>query len=181
MAMVTTVHPGDPTVEVTGEHRGTLYFTFDDGEVLSSSLQAPDLATWNAEIPRLEESALDRKRAIDSEAVVEDPPNDAGNGEASTLDTMVFKLRYAYSRPYPRSCYTNMKQIDDYRISKGWTWGDVHDAIFAEPKYNFTEGEWTNIQDRYTYLNTPANITAMDNFHPVLQGDTWGDEFRSDW
>ena len=71
-----------------------------------------------------------------------------------------------------------MNLIDDYRINKGWAWSGVHDAIFAEPLYEFTEEEWTNTMDRFTYLDTQSKRKVMNDYNSLLAGDTWGEEYR---
>jgi hypothetical protein len=39
--------PGDPTVQVSGQHRGTVDVTFDDGRIVTMNYRAVDLADWN--------------------------------------------------------------------------------------------------------------------------------------
>ena len=172
--MSTQTRAGDPTVQVTGQARGTVKYIFDDGFAIELAIRTSTLAEFDPEITaRIPEVELSRRK-MDSNAVVEDDIADTGNGAASTLDTMVVKLRYAYSQPLPEDSYRNMNQIDNYRINKGWTWTQVHNAIFNVPEYEFTEEEWSNIMDRFSYLDFPAKIQIMIDYDNLRSGDIWG-------
>jgi len=172
------VRPGDPTIQKSGQARGSARFNFDDGYFVERNIRTATEAEFAPKVTAMIPEIEAQRRARDAETVNESDPDDTGNGDASTLDTMVSKLRHAYRQPAPEDCYRNMKQIDDYRSGKGWTWGDVHDAIFAVPEYQFTEEEWTNISDRYAYLSPAPKVAVMIDYNALLVGDTWGEEFR---
>jgi hypothetical protein len=69
---------------------------------------------------------------------------------------LVGKLRYGYQLGPPEDSYRYTKKVDDWRIGKGHTWTDIKNQIQAVPEYNMTDEEWTDIMDRWNYLNVPT-------------------------
>lgn len=41
------VRDGDPTVQASGQHRGTVAATFDDGRIVERHIRAADADEWN--------------------------------------------------------------------------------------------------------------------------------------
>jgi hypothetical protein len=172
---------GDPRVQATGQYRGTIDVTFDDGRIVGINYQAQDLADWNTKEAGASADAEEMLRRNDTQAYSSNEDTDVSDdpvGEATALDTLVGKLRYGYRLGPPEDSYRYTKKVDDWRIGKGHTWTDVKNQIQAVPEYNMTDEEWTDIMDRWNYLNVPARIQIMQDYNNLVQGDTWGEDFR---
>jgi len=172
----TEVRPGDPTVQASGQHRGTVKYTFTDAREFEVNLRTPDLTSWDAKLISYVAVIEEQVRKRDAEAAGQDPDEplpDSDVGEASNLDILVGKLRTGYAIQDSTDSYRYTKQVNDWRVGKGFTWTQVRDAILADPSYDMTTEEFQDIFDRWTYLNTPAKITTMQDYSALVTGDTW--------
>ena len=69
------VRDGDPTIQASGQHRGTVDVTFDDGRIITLHLRAPDLDGWNDAVAAAGATAqaqMEERDANDAPTVV--PP-----------------------------------------------------------------------------------------------------------
>ena len=97
--------------------------------------------------------------------------------QATDREVAVAYLRRAYSFGHPYKAYIWFERFDTFRQANGWSAGQVATALIAE---GLTQDEWDNMLARYLYLREPGRVTAMISFQAVLDGDTWGADFRAD-
>ena len=165
------VRDGDPTVQVTGEHRGTVTVTFTDGRVVDRSIRAPDADAWADKIANIsalvqtQQSEADANDAVENDIEILNP-----HKEASLKQMAVAYLRRAQENPDPYQAYLKFSRFNDYRVNQGWNLNQVQAALVAE---GLTEEEWTDMRDRYQYLSNAGRVTAMEAFQAVLAGDVW--------
>ena len=160
-----TVRDGDPTIQMNGEYRGTVTYTYTDtSDILEKTLRANGLDSWNAlllsDIPVSEEQ-MRKRNAMEAGQDPDEPLPDDSSGEASNLDILVGKLRAGYAIYDSTDSYRYTNQVDIWRANKGYTWGQIWNQIESHPEYNMTLDEYTNIIDRWTYLDTPGKIATM--------------------
>ena len=62
----TDVRDGDPTVQASGQHRGSVTCTFDDGRIIQLNLRAPDLDAWNDAVANAANQAEDQMTRRDA-------------------------------------------------------------------------------------------------------------------
>ena len=80
------VRDGDPTVQVTGEHRGTVTVTFTDGRVVDRSLRAPNADAWADLIANIAAKVQQQQSEADAnDAVEQDQEIVTPNKEASAI------------------------------------------------------------------------------------------------
>ena len=165
-----------PDIQVDESRRGTIQFTFDDGRVITRTVQAPDAIAWAnllinlpgiVELEQQQSDAADAALSEDSEITAVD--------QANIKQVALAYLRQAYTIGDPYRAYLKFDKFNTYRINQGWT---IDQVVAGLTEVGLTDGEWIDMKARYIYLANTARVTAMQAYQGVLAGDTWGEEFR---
>ncbi len=165
------VRDGDPTIQVTGEHRGTVTVTFTDGRVRDVSVRAPDADAWADKIANISAKAQSDQEDQDAaEAVEQDIEILNPHKEAGLPKMALAYLRRAQAEEDPYQAYLKFSRFNDYRVNQGWNLNQVQTQLAS---VGLTAEEWQDMRDRYQYLSNAGRVTAMEAYQSVVAGDTW--------
>jgi len=175
-AISADVRDGDPTVQASGEHRGLVAVTFSDGRVIERNVRAPDADAWADLIANIQSRIeQDVSEADAAEAAAQDVEIINPYREASPAQMALAYLRSAMQIGDPYRAYLKFARFNDYRLAQGWAVSQVAANLAA---VGLSEDEWSEMRGRFLYLSDPSRVTAMQAYQGVLDGDTWGAEYR---
>lgn len=165
------VRDGDPTIQASGQHRGTVDATFDDGRIVSKNLRAPDLDAWNDLIASMNAVIQAEQEQQDAEFSV-DPESDIDGDykEASKAQRAVAYLRRAWQEELAPDAYLLFARFANYVTSNGYNWNNVVAHLLAE---GLTQEEWDSMKQAYQYLNGAGRPAIMADAK-TIQGN-WAD------
>ena len=156
------VRDGDPTVQASGQHRGTVRVTFDDGRIVERNLRAPDFATWSARLAAAPAEIQADIEQSDAAIVVSPDAPIIPNGEASIEQTAIAYLRNSWSSKRAYDAYLLFERFNTYVTNSGYTWDNVQDHLIAA---GLTQDEWDKMKAAYQYLSggsRPAEMAAAE-------------------
>jgi hypothetical protein len=164
----TVVRDGDPTVQASGQHRGTIKSTFNDGRIVERNLRGADLADWDAKVAAAPAEIQEQMEVSDAgEAVSPDEPV-APNKEATIEQNAIAYLRDSWRSELASDAYLLFDRFNTYVTNSAYTWDDVHTHLIS---YGLTQEEWDQMKAAYNYLSggtRPADMAAGQ----VIQ-DAW--------
>jgi len=163
----TEVRAGDPTVQASGQHRGTIKSTFDDARIMERNLRAADLAGWDAKVAAAPAEMQAQMKARDAEAAVSPDEDVAESDEASIAQTCIAYIRQAGIQEQAYDAYLLYVRINTY-VQNHSDWNTAHTHLIAA---GLTQEEYDTAKAHYTYLSTggrPADMAAAQ----VVQ-DNW--------
>ena len=161
------VRDGDPTVQASGQHRGTVDATFDDGRVVSRNFRAPDLDAWNDLVAAAQATIQAQQEVQDAEDGVGPDTEVTAHKEASIEQRAVAYLRRAWQEENCRDAYLLFDKFNDYRLAKGWNLNQVQAGLASA---GLGVEEWEEMKTAYTYLNG-AGRPAIMNDYQTIQGN----------
>ena len=103
------VRDGDPTVQVSGQHRGTVTATFADGRVVNRNLRAAGADDWLAQLAGVSTLIQAETEQRDAQSAVNLDTEIAAKGEASEAQVAV---------AYVRQAWEEAKATDGYILSQ---------------------------------------------------------------
>lgn len=175
------------SVETAGAHKGhiwaRMFFDFESGAREVRDNKAPDWAAWDAllvvEATRVQGEAEYR----DAMADIDETQAISGAGESTKAQRAMGYMKTAYEEPYPYRAYLLFIEINAFRLTVPGSeqghasWDEVE--AFMVGQMGIKQSHWDKFFARGTYLTeSQPRINDMIAFHAVLQGDTWGAEFR---
>lgn len=167
----TYLNAGDPTIEVTGEYRGTVNFEFDDGRIVTRNLRASDEDAWSALMLRIGDEVEAKQQEQDAEEAAETDVEVLNRYKQSSVKQMALAyLRNAMSKQDPYVAFLKFSKFNDWRVRQGYNLNQVQVALMAE---GLTEEEWQEMRDRYSYLSNAGRVSAMQAYQDVVAGDVW--------
>ena len=152
------VRDGDPTIQASGQHRGTVTATFDDGRIVSRNLRAEDANAWNDLIASIgieiqaQQEKQDAVNSVDPDAEV------AASQEASIAQAAVAYLRAAWQEELAPDAYLLFARFANYVSNNGYTWANVQTHLIAE---GLEQDEWDEMKAAYLYLNGGGRPAIM--------------------
>ena len=156
------VRAGDPTVQASGQHRGTVDCTFDDGRIITLHLRAPDLDGWNDAVAAAGATAQAQMEERDANDAVGDT-DVAANKEASIAQTCIAYIRQAWSYEQAYEAWLLYDRINTYVTNNGG-WVAAKPALIAE---GLTDEEYQQAQDAYTYLSGAGRPATMSDARTI--------------
>lgn len=150
------VRAGDPTVQASGQHRGTVDVTFDDGRVITLNLRAPDLDSWNDAVANAGAQAQAQMERRDAEEAVGDQ-DIAANKEASIAQSAIAYIRSAWNEPQAYDAYLLFDRINTFITNNGG-WATVKPILLAN---GLTEEEYDQCAAAYQYLSGAGRPAIM--------------------
>lgn len=157
-----------PSIQSSGERRGTIEFEFDDGRIIRREVRAPDATSWAdllIDLPADVEQTVqlqDAKVASEGDAEV----IDAEPGQASREQIALEYLRQAYRLESPYEAYLKFDKFNNYRLLRGW---NVNQVVAGLTSVGLTQEEWDLMLSSYQYLSNPARVTAMEAYQPIAE------------
>ena len=164
-----------PNIQADESRRGTIEFTFDDGRIIRRNIRAKDALSWANLLIDLPAEVEAKAQIDDAEEASETDNEITTVKQASIKQVALAYLRKAYSLGDPYLAYLKFARFNDYRLAQGWTLAQVVSGL---TEVGLTQEEWGLMLARYQYLSEAGRVTAMVAYQSVLDGDTWGEEFR---
>lgn len=165
--IATDVRDGDPTVQASQQHRGTVKCTFDDGRILEMNLRAPDLDGWNDAVAGAALKAEDQMMRRDADEAVGDQPIDSGgNKEADQYQVCAAYMRDADAESEAYNAWVLYSRIDDYVQSNGG-WVTFKPVMLAE---GMDEEFFDRSASQYQYLSAAGRPATMSGARTIQDG-----------
>lgn len=152
------VRDGDPTIQASGEHRGSVAATFSDGRIVERNLRAADANAWNDLIAGISAKIEADQQKRDAEDAVDSESEVSANKEASIAQTALAYLRAAWQQEQAHDAYLLFARFANYVSNNGYTWNNVKTHLFA---VGLEQEEWDKIKTAYTYLNGAGRPAIM--------------------
>ncbi len=167
----TTVRHGDPTIQVSGERRGSVQVAFTDGRVVDRNYRTADEPSWDAAVASAGAQVQQDVARRDAQEAVDKDVDITGDYGESTKDQQAAAYLYrAYTTPDPYTAYKKYTKFNEWRIRDGLSVEEVRLRFLAA---GFEERTWDLMIERYQYLADPARVTIMEDHQSVVAGDTW--------
>lgn len=152
------VRDGDPTIQASGEHRGTVTATFADGRTVEKSIRAADANAWMDKLAAISSEIQAQVELSDAEQAVDPEGEVTGNGEASIAQAAVAYLRAAWDTDQAADAYLLFARFNTYRNNQGWTLDQVAAGLAAA---GLEADEWDAMKTAYQYLNGGGRPAIM--------------------
>ena len=151
------VRDGDPTVQASGQHRGTVTGTFDDGRILERNLRTPDSDTWNDKVAAQSAEMQVIMEERDAQAAVDPDAPVAADKEASIAQTCVAYIREAAATEQAYDAWLLYDRINTY-VTGHSSWAAAKPHLLAE---GLTDEEYDQAQNAYNYLSGAGRPAIM--------------------
>lgn len=153
----TDVRYGDPTVQASGQHRGTVDVTFDDGRQMSINIRAADLDDWNDKVSQAGAVAQARMEEADANEAVSGEQDVAANKEATIAQTCIAYIRQAWDMELAYDAWALYDRINTY-VTNHSDWNTAHTHLLAE---GLTQEEYDQAEAAYQYLSGSGRPATM--------------------
>lgn len=167
----TTVRHGDPTIQVSGERRGSVQVVFTDGRAVDRNYRTADEPSWDAAVASASAQAQEDMAWGDAQDAADKDVDITGDyGESTKEQQAVAYLYRAYTNPDPYTAYKKFTKFNEWRMRDGLSVDEVRLRLIAA---GLEEQTWDLMIERYQYLADPARVTIMEDHQSVVAGDTW--------
>lgn len=143
------VRSGDPTIQASGQYRGTVDVTMTDGRVYTLIIRAPDLDSWNDQVAAAGATIQARVEEQDAQEAVTPDADVAANKEASIAQTCIAYIRQAWSHESAIDAWNLYARINTYVTNNGG-WATAKPALLAA---GLPEEEYDQAAAAYQYLS----------------------------
>lgn len=151
------VRDGDPTVQASGQHRGTVAATFSDGRIIERNIRAADLDDWNDTVAAQSTEMQAKMEEQDAQSAVDPEAPVAGEGEASVAQTCVAYIHQAANTEQAYDAWLLYDRINTYVTNhSGWILAKPH--LLAE---GLEEEEYEQAKNAYNYLSGAGRPAIM--------------------
>lgn len=154
------VRDGDPTVQASGQHRGTVAATFSDGRIVERNIRAADLDAWNDKVAAISAEIQTQMEKRDAEDAVQTDTEVGANKEASIQQTAVAYLRVAWDTEQAYDAYLLFSRFNNFRNNQGWTLDQVASNLLAA---GLEQEEWDEMKAAYLYLSGAGRPATMSD------------------
>ena len=142
------VRSGDPSVQASGQYRGTVDVLFDDGRVITLNLRAPDLDAWNDAVANAGAQAQEMMESRDAQEAVGDT-DIAANKEASIAQSAIAYIRAAWTAEAAYDAWILFSRINTFITNNGG-WVTAKPILLAN---GLAEEEYDQCAAAYNYLS----------------------------
>jgi hypothetical protein len=161
------VRDGDPTVQASGQHRGTIKATFDDGRITEKSLRAADIDGWNDAVASAwGDMEADMVRS-DAYAAVDPAADVEANGEATKPQTCIAYIKQAWASESANDAWLLYARINNY-VTGHSDWATVKPLLLAE---GLPEEEYDQAAVAYAYLSGAGRPAILSDAQGIQ--DAW--------
>ena len=158
MPIVSSVlNPGDPTIQASGQYRGTIVFTFADGRTVQRNLRAPDEDAWSALLLAIDDEVEAKMQERDAEDAVSPDEDVAANLEASIAQTCIAYIRQAWNEELAFVAWALYDRINTY-VTTHSDWNTAHTHLLAA---GLTQDEYDQSKAAYQYLSGSGRPAIM--------------------
>ena len=164
------VRDGDPTVQASGQHRGTITATFSDGRILERNLRAADADGWADAVANAGLEAQSQMENRDAEAAVTPDADVVANLEANIAQTCVAYIRAAWELETAYDAFALYSRINTY-ITTHSDWNTAHTHLLAE---GLTQEEFDQAKAAYQYLSGSGRPAILSDAQTIQAA--WEDQ-----
>lgn len=164
------VRAGDPTVQVSGQHRGTVKATFDDGRIAERHLRAPDANAWATLISNVSADIEGQQQEQDADSAVSPDSGIAASGEASQVQTCIAYIRQALATEKAYDAYLLLDRINTFVLANG-DWATARPVLIAA---GLEEKVYDQASASYTYLSNAGRPVTMADAKSIQSA--WEDQ-----
>jgi len=157
------VRDGDPTIQASGQHRGTVTGTFDDGRILERNLRTPDSDTWNDKVAAQSAEMQATMEKRDAEDAVTPDEDVAANKEATIAQTCVAYIRQAWNEETAYDAHALYARINTY-VTNHSDWNTAHTHLIAE---GLTQEEYDQAKAAYQYLSGSGRPATLSDAQTI--------------
>lgn len=164
------VRDGDPTVQASNQHRGTVTGTFDDGRIMERNIRAADLDGWNDKVAAMSGEMQDQMERSDADSAVDPDAPVAAEKEASIAQTCVAYIREAAATEQAYDAFLLYDRINTY-VTNHSDWPTVKPILLAE---GLTEEEYDQAGSAFNYLSSAGRPATMADAKTIQAA--WGSQ-----
>jgi hypothetical protein len=161
------VRDGDPTVQQSGQHRGTVKATFDDGRTSEKPLRGIDLDDWNDKVAAAWGVMQDDMIRSDAHEAVDPDADVTANKEASQPQTCIAYIKQAWEQESANSAWLLYARINNY-VTGHSDWATVKPLLLAE---GLPEEEYDRAAVAYAYLSGAGRPAILSDAQTIQ--DAW--------
>jgi hypothetical protein len=161
------VRDGDPTVQASGQHRGTVAATFDDGRLTEKNIRASDIDDWNDKVAAASGEMQAQMESSDAHAAVDPDSDVTANKEASQAQTCVAYIRDAWNMESANDGWMLYSRINNY-VTGHSNWITAKPHLIAE---GLTDEEYEQAATAYAYLSGAGRPATMADAQTIQ--DAW--------
>lgn len=158
MAVATVdVRDGDPTVQASGQYRGTVDVTLDDGRVLTLNIRAANLDEWNDKVAAAGATIQEQVELRDADEAVTPDEDIAAHKQASIAQTCIAYIRQAWEQEQAYDAWNLYARINTY-VTNHSDWNTAQTHLIAE---GLTQEEYDQAKAAYQYLSGGGRPATM--------------------
>lgn len=161
------VRDGDPTIQASGQYRGSVDVTMDDGRVFTLNIRAPDQDSWNDQVAAAGATIQARVEVQDAEAAVTPDADVAANKEASIAQTCIAYIRRAWEEQRAKDASDLYTRINNFVTANGG-WAVAKPALLAA---GLPEAEYDRAEAAYQYFAGGGRQAILADAETIQQ--TW--------
>lgn len=158
-----------PSMQATGQHRGTVEVEFSDGRIKRVPVRAADADAWANRIVDVGAESLVKLTNSDAEDGVSADTEIVKRGFASKKLRAVAYLRRAMQQELAYDAFLLFDRFNDYRNAQGWNLNQVSGEL-AES--GLTAEEWEKMKNVYQFLSGAGRPAIMSQTRDIQ--DQWG-------
>jgi len=152
------VRDGDPTIQASGQYRGTVDVTMTDGRVFTLNIRAASQDEWNDRVTAAAATIQAQVERRDAAEAVDPEQEVAASKEASIAQVAVAYLRGAWEEEQAYNAWLRFARFNNYVTNNGYTWENVQAHLFAA---GLTQEEWDELKAAYQYLSGGGRPAIM--------------------
>ena len=164
------VRDGDPTIQASGQYRGTVTVTFDDGRIIERNLRAPDSDAWSDAVANAGLEAQSQMESRDAEDAVAPEADVAANKEAAIAQTCVAYIRQAWQEETAYAAHALYARINTY-VTTHSDWNTAHTHLLAE---GLEQEEYDQAKAAYQYLSGSGRPATLSDAQTIQTA--WEDQ-----
>ena len=153
------VRDGDPTVQASGQHRGTVAATFSDGRIVERSVRAKDADEWNDKIAAISDLIQAQQEASDAQSAVDPETPVTAHKEASQAQTCIAYIREALATEQAYDAFLLLDRINTYVVANAG-WPTVKPILLAA---GLDEEEYDKAGNAFNYLSSAGRPAIMSD------------------
>ena len=157
------VRDGDPTIQESGQHRGTVTATFDDGREVSRNLRAADADAWNDLIAGISAVIQAQMEVRDAEDAIDSGADVVANKEASIAQTCVAYIREAWNAETAHEAWLLYARINTYVLAHS-NWNAAKTHLLSA---GLEQEEYDQAKAAYQYLSGGGRPATMSDAQTV--------------
>jgi len=161
---VNTIDVRDLTVQASGQYRGVVVATMDDGRVIERNMRAPDGDAWSDLIANIASKIDAQVAAGDAQEAVDPDADPQANKDATQQQVALAYLRSAMGEELAFDAFQRFDRFNNFRNNQGWTMEQVATNLAAE---GLTADEWAEMQTVYLYLNGNGRPAIMQEARDI--------------